>query len=169
MEPMDDTWPAGAAPPVRAEHPAGEGSDVTAIPGAETGGHAPGHAAKDTGLAEVLLLVGAVLAVVGALAYGLFWGAFWPWMGSWFDGTAMDPVWRGFATFGMVAAGVAMFFGLVLGVLAVVAYAKVRNGDLDAGAVLGLVAGALLLLTGSLLSGALVLVGGALAWQAKEG
>lgn len=123
-------------------------------------GPAPQAARRDTGLAELLILVGAVLSlVVPVLLAAVFFG-----LGAtfWFVPFASMPG----AVMGLIAVAF-LVLGLVWMLLALFARSLIRQGDLEKGGVVAVVVGVLMILTGGLVSGLLVVVGGILAWTAR--
>lgn len=127
----------------------------------------PAQARRDTGMAQTLILVGAVLGVLlplfvgmGLMVLGTVF-AFVPWWGS-VPGVML----------GLMALGV-ILLGLLWAAAALYARNLIAQGRVEQGAVLAVVVGALMLLTGLPmlvlpgLAGILVLAGGISAWSQK--
>ena len=118
---------------------------------------------KDTGGAETLILIGAILSAVLGLLFGLlilFFGAFF--------GLAIGDAGAGFPgfLFGLFGLGI-----IVLGILFAAGglYARnlVRAGEVERGGLLAIVFGALCLFTGDFIAGIVMAAGGVLAYTAR--
>lgn len=118
-------------------------------------------AAKDTGLAELLILGGALLAaalgVLGALAIMFFGGFF-----------AFIPFWGAFpATMFAMMALVVLVASILMGWAGVHARDLVRRGEREKGGILAVALGLVSFATMNPFSGVALVVGGMLAWTAK--
>jgi ribosomal protein L40E len=66
---------------------------------------------------------------------------------------------------GLVLVGA--LISVVLGILAVYAFTRVRRGDVKAGGAIGIIAGVILLVTGGPISGVVTIIGGVLCYTSK--
>lgn len=131
------------------------------------------HAYSDIG--STLVLIGGILAIISAvfpLAMVSVWrGMMGAWMKSGMWGRWAVPevwympmmVWNWIAGFMMVGAVISV----VLGIIAIYTYNRVRGGDIKTGGTIAIILGVVMLVTMSWLSGIITLVGGILCYTSK--
>ena len=120
-----------------------------------------------------LTLIGGILAIVFSLfplAFMSMWGGMMGgWMGDMGRWGGMDGGWnmpmmlgwiRGFAIIGAIVS-------IVLGILAILAWQRVKGGAVKSGGTIAIIVGVLMLITMSWLPGILTLIGGVLCYTSK--
>ena len=121
-----------------------------------------------SGIGGTLVLVGGILAIVSSL---LGWsGMMEGWMGS-FGMWEMSRMWgmQGMPFWQWVVwlMGARAAVSVVLGIIAIYAYTRVRAGQIKTGGTIATILGVIMLVTAGWLSGIITLVGGILCYTSK--
>jgi len=133
-----------------------------------------------SGIGGTLVLIGGILAIIFSifpLTFMLLWrGMMWGWM----DMPHMWDKWGGdgWQQWGMPwmtgAWGFVMGFmiigaiiSIVMGIVAIYAYKRVRDGEIKNGGIIAIILGVIMLVTSNWLPGILILIGGILCYTSK--
>jgi hypothetical protein len=125
-----------------------------------------------SGIGGTLILVGGILGLVLSIIPLMFMWMMRYWMGmrSFGRWTEMPGGWNGPMVFGgwmmgfMVGAAI---ISIVLGILAIFAYRKVRSGEVKNGGIIAIILGVIMLVTMNWLQGIIILIGGVLCYTSK--